>query len=50
MYREIRSYANSIWDDNNNNNTVAAENICQGILLVQDLLSVTVTFNLFDGI
>ena len=20
MYREIRSYANSIWDDNNNNN------------------------------
>ena len=21
MYREIRSYANSIWDDNNNNNT-----------------------------
>ena len=24
MYREIRSYANSIWDDNNNNNNVAA--------------------------
>ena len=22
MYREIRSYANSIWDDNNNNNNV----------------------------
>ena len=22
MYREIRSYANSIWDDNNNNNRV----------------------------
>ena len=21
MYREIRSYANSIWDDNNNNNS-----------------------------
>ena len=24
MYREIRSYANSIWDDNNNNNSVTA--------------------------
>ena len=22
MYREIRSYANSIWDDNNNNNNM----------------------------
>ena len=22
MYREIRSYANSIWDDNNNNNYI----------------------------
>ena len=22
MYREIRSYANSIWDDNNNNNSM----------------------------
>ena len=22
MYREIRPYANSIWDDNNNNNKV----------------------------
>ena len=22
MYREIRSYANSIWDDNNNNNNI----------------------------
>ena len=24
MYREIRSYANSIWDDNNNNNKALA--------------------------
>ena len=22
MYREIRPYANSIWDDNNNNNNI----------------------------
>ena len=30
MYREIRSYANSIWDDNNNNNnvTVQSEPVC----------------------
>ena len=26
MYREIRSYANSIWDDNNNNNKVEKHN------------------------
>ena len=26
MYREIRSYANSIWDDNNNNNKMARPN------------------------
>ena len=25
MYREIRSYANSIWDDNNNNNKMKNE-------------------------
>ena len=25
MYREIRSYANSIWDDNNNNHQYAAK-------------------------
>ena len=31
MYREIRSYANSIWDDNNNNNN----NIMQ---IVQDIV------------
>ena len=30
MYREIRSYANSIWDDNNNNNNIVGGNIgCQ---------------------
>ena len=31
MYREIRSYANSIWDDNNNNNYVVATPI-RGLL------------------
>ena len=25
MYREIRSYANSIWDDNNNNNNYSVD-------------------------
>ena len=28
MYREIRPYANSIWDDNNNNKTALCTSLC----------------------
>ena len=30
MYREIRSYANSIWDDNNYNNNNSIVNLANG--------------------
>ena len=39
MYREIRSYANSIWDDNNNNNNNLIVNVANnepshGVLVI----------------
>ena len=34
MYGEIRSYANSIWDDNNNNNNTHAKQLCANHLVM----------------
>ena len=50
MYREIRSYANSIWDDNNNNSGMFVVKICRTpssrYLLTVDLL-IGVLFYIF---